>query len=175
MRRFSCILGLLLALTASAQIRTYGDMESKTFVIGLDSYYYGTSGSLSFTAAGIPFQAELSGGTLTVVRDGARTVLVSGQGEALSGIHDFTGDGQPELLAAYRRSGIVLAYIYEFRHGAWTLIGKVGATGDGVSEIRVFRQALTIKDKDSGTLHTWTCHGGRFDFKSSAGCPDPTP
>ena len=59
-----------------------------------------------------------------------------------------------------------------FPAGTWEQIGTVGARGD-VEEIRVFRQALTVKDKTSGTLYTWTCHDGRFDFKSSAGGPDP--
>ena len=43
--------------------------------------------------------------------------------------------------------------------------------------VATFRLAVDrdFKDKESGALHTWTCHGGSFDFKSSAGGPDPTP
>ena len=98
-----------------------------------------------------------------------------GQGETLVGIHDFTGDNVVELVIGSRTSQGVVARIYQLGGGKWKLIGKVGAFGSGVSEIRVFRQALTVKDKESGALHTWTCHGGSFDFKSSAGGPDPTP
>ena len=86
--------------------------------------------------------------------------------------HDLTDDGTPELVVATRGEGMVKAQIYRLSGGTWEQIGTVGARGD-VEEIRVFRQALTVKDKTSGTLYTWTCHNGRFDFKSSAGGPDP--
>lgn len=146
-------------------------MDSKTFVIGLDSYFFGTSGALDFTVGGKAWQASVAGSKVSL--EGNQ--LFSGQGETLVGIHDFTGDNVVELVIGSRIQGAVAARIYQLSGANWKQIGKVGASGSGVSEIRVFRQALTVKDKDSGALHTWTCHGGSFDFKSSAGGPDPTP
>ena len=146
-------------------------MDSKTFVIGLDSYFFGTSGALDFSIGSTAFQASISGSKVSV----NGTQLFAGSGETLVGIHDFTGDNVVELVVGNRTSDGVVARIYKLSGGNWKLIGKAGASGSGVSEIRVFRQALTVKDKDSGALHTWTCHGGSFDFKSSAGGSDPTP
>ena len=161
---------------ASAQTRTYGDLDSKTFVIGLDSYYFGDSGSMSFQCSGRAFQAEIAGGRAGVRCGEIVQVLApdARPGDTLVGIHDFTGDNEPELVVARRESGCVRADVYTWSDGAWKRLGTVGARGSGISEIRVFRQALTIKDHESGALHTWTCHGGRFDFKSSGGGPDPT-
>ena len=36
---------LLICFTAQAQVRTYSDNASGTFVFGLDSYFYGESGT----------------------------------------------------------------------------------------------------------------------------------
>lgn len=171
MKRVLSILFLLLCLEAAAQVRSYGEMDSKTFVIGLDSYFFGASGTLDFTTAGKPFQASVSGTQVSV----NGSVLPVGGGEKLVGVHDFTGNGQLELVVGSRGGNAVAAYIFQYAGGGWQRIGKIGASGDGVSEIRVFRGALTVKDKNSGALHTWTCHNGRFDFKSSGGGPDPTP
>ena len=156
MKRVLSILFLLLCLEAAAQVRSYGEMDSKTFVIGLDSYFFGASVSGT--------QVSVNGSVLPV-----------GGGEKLVGVHDFTGNGQLELVVGSRGGNAVAAYIFQYAGGGWQRIGKIGASGDGVSEIRVFRGALTVKDKNSGALHTWTCHNGRFDFKSSGGGPDPTP
>ena len=59
MKRFTCILFLFVAVLAQAQVRTYSENASKTFVVGLDSYFYGEAGSLSFEAAGRSFQASV--------------------------------------------------------------------------------------------------------------------
>ena len=170
-KRVLTILLSLFCLGAAAQVRSYGDMDSKTFVIGLDSYFYGSTGALDFSIGSAAYQASIAGSKVSV----NGTLLLNGQGETLVGIHDFTGDNVVELVIGSRTSQGVVARIYQLGGGKWKLIGKVGAFGSGVSEIRVFRQALTVKDKESGALHTWTCHGGSFDFKSSAGGPDPTP
>ena len=161
------LLALFLSLAAAAQVRTYGDMETKTFVIGLSVYYFGDTGTLSLS----------SGTTVSVsehrVACGGQVLLENApEGNTLIGAHDFTDDGKPELVVATRGEGMVKAQVFRLSGGAWTLLGTVGARGD-VEEIRVFRQALTVKDKTSGTLYTWTCHDGRFDFKSSAGGADP--
>lgn len=158
---------LFLSIVASAQVRTYGDMETKTFVIGLSVYYFGDTGTLTLTP----------GSTVNVsnhrIASGGQVLLENApEGNTLIGAHDFTDDGTPELVVATRGDGMVKAQIYRLTGGSWNLIGTVGAKGD-VEEIRVFRQALTVKDKTSGTLYTWTCHNGQFDFKSSAGGPDP--
>ena len=57
MKRFTCILLLFAGVLAQAQVRTYSENASKTFVVGLDSYFYGDAGSLSFEAAGQSFRA----------------------------------------------------------------------------------------------------------------------
>ena len=167
MKRLLPLTLLLLTFAASAQVRTYGDMETKTFVIGLSLYYFGDAGTLTLSSG---VTASLSGGKVT----SGDQVLLTGApaGNTLIGAHDFTEDGQPELVVATRGPGIVKAEVYQYSRGRWTLLGTAGTRGD-VDEIRVFRQALTVKDRTSGTLHTWTFHGGRFDYKSSAGGSDP--
>ena len=167
MRKLITIATIFLSIVASAQVRTYGDMETKTFVIGLSVYYFGDTGTLTLTP----------GSTVNVsnhrVASGGQVLLENApEGNTLIGAHDFTDDGTPELVVATRGDGMVKAQIYRLTGGSWNLIGTVGAKGD-VEEIRVFRQALTVKDKTSGTLYTWTCHNGHFDFKSSSGGPDP--
>lgn len=167
MRKLITLTALFLSIVASAQVRTYGDMETKTFVIGLSVYYFGDTGTLTLTpgsTVNVSNHHVVSGGQ--VLLENAPT------GNTLIGAHDFTDDGTPELVVATRGEGMVKAQIYKLSGGAWEQIGTVGARGD-VEEIRVFRQALTVKDKTSGTLYTWTCHNGRFDFKSSAGGSDP--
>ena len=167
MRKLMTITALLLSFVASAQVRTYGDMETKTFVIGLSMYYFGDTGTLTLFSG---TTVNVSGNRVT---SGGKVLLENAPaGNTLIGAHDFTDDGTPELVVATRGEGMVKAQIYRLSGGAWEQIGTVGARGD-VEEIRVFRQALTVKDKTSGTLYTWTCHDGRFDFKSSAGGPDP--
>ena len=152
---------LFLSLVASAQVRTYGDMETKTFVIGLSMYYFGDTGTLTLFSG---TTVNVSGNRVT---SGDKVLLENAPaGNTLIGAHDFTNDGTPELVVATRGEGIVKALIYRLADGTWELIGTVGARGD-VEEIRVFRQALTVKDKTAGTLYTWTCHNGVFDFLSS--------
>ena len=161
------LIALFLSFAASAQVRTYGDMETKTFVIGLSVYYFGDTGTLTLSPGST---VNLSNNR---VASGGQVLLENAPtGNTLIGAHDFTDDGKPELVIATRGEGMVKAQIYRLSGGTWELIGTVGARGD-VEEIRVFRQALTVKDKTAGTLYTWTCHNGRFDFKSSSGGPDP--
>ena len=167
MRKLITLAILFLSLAASAQVRSYEDMETKTFVIGLSMYYFGDTGTLTLfsgTTVNVSGNRVVSGGKVLLENAPA--------GNTLIGAHDFTDDGTPELVVATRGEGTVKALIYRLADGTWELIGTVGARGD-VEEIRVFRQALTVKDRTSGTLYTWTCHNGRFDFKSSAGGPDP--
>lgn len=171
MKRLLSLVSFFLAFTAAfAQVRTYGDMETKTFVIGLSNYYFGDAGSLSFQAGSVPVTVTLSGGRVLA---GTQVLLPEApQGNSLIGAHDFTGDGVPEVVAATRETGLVKAQVFRLERGTWKLLGTVGARGD-VEEIRVFRQAITVRDRTSDVLYTWTCHGGRFDFKSSSGGSDP--
>ena len=167
MRKLLTIVALAVSLAASAQVRSYEDLETQTFVVGLSVYYFGDNGTLNL----------LPGVTVSVaegrVAGGGQVLLADAPaGNTLIGAHDFTDDGVPELVVATRGNKVVKAQVYTLRGGVWSLVGTVGARGD-VDGIRVFRQALTVKDRTSGTLYTWTCHGGRFDFKSSAGGPDP--
>lgn len=87
---------LVVAAAASAQIKSYTDNETATFIIGLDSYFYGESGSLGFSVKGKDMRAAVLSGVVTV----NGTVLEEGQGDIVIGTHDFTGDRQVELVVA---------------------------------------------------------------------------
>ena len=162
-----CIgLFLLLAGTlASAQVRSYSDNASKTFVVGLDSYFYGASGSLDFVLGGHEMHATLSDGTVSV----NGTVLSQGPADTVIGIHDFTEDREPELVVARRLPEGVSAMVYARQEGSWTVIGKASAP-DG-REIRIFRQVLSVRSGE--VLRSWTWHGRQFDYKASDGSPEP--
>lgn len=166
---------VLLPLAAAAQTRTYGDIESKAFVIGLDQYYFGSSGSLTFKVDKTVYEARIDGGAVTVKCPGAEeSRLYDGEGDIIIGIHDFTGDRKPELVVACHREGFLEAEIFQLDDAAVS-IGRIGAEKDSVSEIRVFRQALTIKNHRAGAMYSWTWHNTQFDFKASDGSADPTP
>ncbi|MBR1570308.1 MAG: hypothetical protein IJ651_06225 [Bacteroidales bacterium] len=168
MRRLFCFLAVWAALIPGrAQTRSYSDNASKTFVLGLDSYFFGNAGSLDFRAGGSGHTAVVNDGTVAI--DG--TSMESGAGDTVIGIHDFTGNGAPELVVGRRSGERLSATVYSLSGGRWKAIGRMGA--DGVSEIRIFRQVLSIRRGEA--LCSWTWHGSRFDFKASDGSADPTP
>ena len=172
MKRLIGILALLLVSVAGfSQVRSYTDNQTDTFIVGLDSYFYGENGSLGFTVKGKDVRAAISGDEVLI--DGE--VLEKGAGAVIIGTHDFTGDHQVELVVARRNASTIAANIYQFTGGAWKVIGRIGAEGEGAREIRVFRQAFTIRNKATNALYTWTWHAPKFDFKSSDGIQDPTP
>jgi hypothetical protein len=107
---------------------------------------------------------------------------ISGNGslksaEYVVGAHDFTGDNNPELLIAVRdqtNHGIAV-YIVECQKGVqWQTIGAMVSKDKGIEECRVFRQTVSFKSESTGTLYTWTCHDGHFDFLASNHVDDPT-
>ncbi len=149
---------LLICFTAQAQVRTYSDNASGTFVFGLDSYFYGESGTLDFSVGEASVRVSLADGN---VRAGD-CLLESGSGDTLIGIHDFTGDKAPELVVARRNNSSVWAKIYTCSAGTWRPIGEIRADG---KEIRVFRQVLSIRSGE--VLHSWTWHDSQFDYKRS--------
>jgi len=184
---------LLSGLVAAAQVRSAADIDSRTFVIGLDNYFVGSAGALGFSTAGRNFQARLSDHTVTVLEEGTGeekelyrnglTIPFSNSyaipnitGDFVIGVHDFTGDQQPELVIAVRDAAVcgVEAFIIRFNGNRWVSIGEIGAIGNNISECRIFRQAITIKNPATGALYSWTCHGERFDFKASDGTRDPS-
>lgn len=172
MKKIISLLALLIvAVAASAQIKSYEDNETATFIIGLDSYFYGESGSLGFSVKGKDMRAAVLSGTVTVNGE----VLEEAEGDVVIGTHDFTGDRQVELVVARRTKETLYAVVYQFNSGEWKVIGRVGAADEGAREIRVFRQAFTIRNKRTNALYTWTYHAPKFDFKSSDGIEDPTP
>lgn len=150
---------LLLCLGASAQVRTYSDNASGTFVFGLDSYFYGSAGALEFSVNGVPVRASVEEGNVSI--NGAS--LSSGSGDTVIGIHDFTGDRSPELMVARRGSQDLSAQIYRLEQGSWKLVGQMESQGG--REIRVFRQVVSIRA--GSELKSWTWHGGKFDYKSN--------
>lgn len=165
-----------LSLNAAAQTRTYGDIEANAFVIGLDQYYFGDSGSLSFKVSKKPFEAKINGGTVTLQHNSVTdTLAVRDETAFIVGIHDFTGDRVPDLVVASRSGNQLVAEIYTLLNDETSLIGRIGAEGEGISDIRVFRQAITIKNHKKGAMYTWTWHSKVFDFKASDGSADPTP
>jgi len=107
---------------------------------------------------------------------------ISGNGslksaEYVIGAHDFTGDNNPELLIAVRdqaNHGIAV-YILKCINGfEWQTIGAMVSKDKGIEECRVFRQTVSFKSESTGTLYTWTCHDGHFDFLASNHVDDPT-
>ena len=178
------LLSVLVAVVASAQIRTGSDIDSKTFVIGLDNYIVGDAGGLGFSIKGTTFKVEVSEGEVSVAKGTAKTLLYKDglkvpaaydytmpviKGDFVIGVHDFTGDKLPELVIAVKdasASGIV-AFVLQYKDGKWLSIGEIGAVKGNVNEIRVFRQTITIKNKQSGALYTWTWHKTGFTFKAS--------
>ncbi|MBO4340921.1 MAG: hypothetical protein J5835_05785 [Bacteroidales bacterium] len=172
MKRLIGIIFLALATTAGfSQVKSYTDNQTDTFIIGLDSYFYGENGSLGFSVKGLDVRAAIAGDEVLVCGE----VLEKGDGAVIIGTHDFTGDRQVELVVARRDDNTIAANIYQYTGGAWKVIGRIGAADEGAREIRVFRQAFTIRNKRTNALYTWTYHAPKFDFKSSDGCDDPTP
>lgn len=178
MKRLWTILLALLAFSfvAAGQTRTYGDIEQKAFVIGLDQYYFGASGSLTFKISKTVYTARIAGGKVSLsTANLPESVICEGEGDVIIGIHDFTGDKKPELVVASRKDGSLFAEIYQLQDKNTASIGRIGASGEGITEIRVFRQAITIKNHKAGAMYTWTWHKKAFDFKASDGSSDPTP
>ena len=171
-RLFGIIILMLACVAASAQIKSYKDNETSTFIIGLDSYFYGESGSLGFSVKGKEIRAAVKDSTVTVNGVVLETI---GEDDVVIGTHDFTGDRQVELVVARRTEDTLCANVYKLASGEWKLIGRIGAADEGAREIRVFRQAFTIRNKRTNALYTWTFHAPKFDFKSSDGADDPTP
>ena len=165
MKRFTCILFLFVGVLAQAQVRTYSENASKTFVVGLDSYFYGEAGSLSFEAAGRSFQASV----------GADGVFVGGQrlgsdGDVVIGIHDFTGDRVPEFVLAQRVGESIGIWVYALNDGSWNALKMMSVRG--AKEVRIFRQVISVRQGEA--LCSWTWHGDKFDYKASDGSAEPT-
>lgn len=158
-RLFCAIAATFLCLMAGAQTRTYSDNASGTFIFGLENYFYGRSGSLEFQADGNAYVVSVENGDVYI--NGAP--LEGGMGEVAVGTHDFTGNRIPELTVARRNAGLVCLTLYKLSGKDWV---PAGAT-DPVEgrELRVFRQVVSVRSGD--TLHSWTWHGNKFDYKSN--------
>lgn len=142
-----------------AQTRTYADNASNSFVFGLDSYLYGDAGALHFSAFGREFVVSISSGNILV--DGA--MLSEGVGDTIVGVHDFTGDKEAELVLARRTDSGISATVFAFKGGSWKSLVQISQPG--ASEIRIFRQVISVRSGEA--LHSWTWRGGGFDYKSS--------
>ena len=158
-RLFCIILGAVIGLAAGAQTRTYTDNASGTFIFGLENYFYGRSGSLEFQADGKSFNVGVENGDVSV--NGAP--LEGGMGEVVVGTHDFTGNRIPELVVARRNRGMVCVALYKLSASGWIPLASTDPV-DG-KEMRVFRQVISVRSGD--TLHSWTWHGNKFDYKSN--------
>ena len=157
MRKLLSLL-LLVCLASHAQVRG--------FIMGLDSYFYGPSGSLDFQVAGKDVAVSLSDGAVSV--NGA--LLSEGSPDTVIGLHDFTGNRQAELVVARRDGSDLNVCVYSFSGGRWGLIGRM--TAPGGKEVRVFRQVISARCGE--VLRSWTWHGAGFDHKASDGSPDPS-
>ena len=171
-RLFGIIILMLACVAASAQVKSYQDNETSTFVIGLDSYFYGDNGSLGYKVKSKDICASVFDGAVYVNGDVLEQV---GKDEIVIGTHDFTGDRKVELVVAHRTEDMLFANVYKLTGTEWKLIGRIGAADKDAREIRVFRQAFTIKNKRTNALYTWTYHAPKFDFKASDKIADPTP
>ena len=158
-RLFCIILGAVIGLVVVAQTRSYTDNASGTFIFGLENYFYGRSGSLEIQADGKTFNAGVENGDVSV--NGAP--LEGGMGEVVVGTHDFTGNHIPELVVARRNNGMVCVALYKLSASGWVPLGSTDPV-DG-KEIRVFRQVISVRSGE--TLHSWTWHGSKFDYKSN--------
>ena len=193
MRRFVLVLLALMPFVAFGQIRTGSDVAAGNFAIGIDNYLHvsaasGGKAAFDFSTRGQAFKAIAEDGTISVgetclLRHFAPTMTAepaleipafTEKAEIIIGIHDFTGNREPELVVALRdrsTEGLVV-YVYSFENEAWKAIGTIAAFGPEVRECRIFRQVITI---EAGTnLYTWTYRGGKFVFRSSTGSKDPS-
>ena len=96
----------------------------------------------------------------------------NGQSESVTnryliGAHDFTNDGEKDIILAVNdgNDGIAV-FVFSYTGLSWKPIGEMVTIGKGLGGCRVFRQAVTMKDA-AGVLYTWTCRGDSFDFLSS--------
>ena len=178
------LLSVLVAAVCSAQLRTGSDIDSKTFVVGLDNYIVGEAGGLGFSIKNNTFKVEVLDGTVSVAKGSQKVVLYKNglqvpaaydysmpvlKGDFVVGVHDFTDDAVPEFVIAVRDesgSGII-AFILQYKDGKWISIGEIGAVKGNVNEIRVFRQTLTIKNQKTGALYKWTYKKNGFLFQAS--------
>ena len=192
-RVVAAVILLLAALPSRGQIRTGGDIDSGTFIMGLDSYFCGNAGGLNFNLDGKDFTVTLGNNLITVVSlsdESEQIVYDSGlavpfsvtanlpevTGDFVVGVHDFTGDSQPELVIGVRNSSASGVETYILKHGdeGWRSIGEIAVFGISGVECRIFRHAITVKNPAKGSLYSWTFHGDRFDFKASDGTTDPS-
>ena len=174
----------LAAVVCSAQLRTGSDIDSKTFVIGLDNYIVGEAGGLGFSIKNNAFKVEVLEETVSVAKGSQKVVLYKDglkvpaaydysmpvlKGDFVVGVHDFTDDTLPELVIAVRddAGNGIIAFILQYKDNKWISIGEIGAVKGNVNEIRVFRQTLTIKNQKTGALYTWTYKKNGFVFKAS--------
>ena len=175
---------ILVALGIAAGMGTAGTVHAADpFVKGLETYFTfvpateGAAGkSLCVNVSGqeVTVRAMARGNELTVVMEGAREsrpVLYretwSEGDEYQVAVHDFSGDGVPEILVAVRGNDHLSVRILDLRSGGKTVLGEMVSRGHGIREARVFRQAVTMKCPQNNVLYTWTCHNGSFDFLSS--------
>ena len=93
--------------------------------------------------------------------------------EYLLGAHDFTGDGDAELVLAVRSKDAIGIFILQETASGWKPLGEIVTKGKGLGGARIFRQAVTLKNAATGVLYTWTWHGESFDFLASDHADDP--
>ena len=157
---------LFAALSANAQIRTGGDIDSGTFIMGLDNYFCGAAGGLNFNIGSDTISVSLNGGLITVTSNGSgdepveQTVYNNGlvvpfvtginlpqiYGDFVVGIHDFTGDNVPELVLGVRNASAIglEVYILKLKEEGWGSIGEVAVFGIAGVECRIFRHTITV-------------------------------
>lgn len=165
-----CLFFCLATVFCAAQTRSYADNASKTYIVGLDSYFYGASGSIDFRAGGRDAVASVKDGAVLV--DGAPLVRVGDGWETIIGVHDFTGNREAELVVALRSERGVVISVHTLAGGRWKEAGKIAFPREDARDIRVFRQVISVRRGD--VLCSWTWHGDRFDFKASDGSAEPT-
>lgn len=141
------------------------------------TFYYGNSAVTAVEDAsgertvlfidGKPNMATSSGKTYPKIGFNGGNELKTN--EYAVGPHDFTDDGEMELVVGVRSaSGNGTAiYVFGLTAGGWKCLGEMVSSGREIRFSKVFRQTVTMKDAASGVLFTWTWHSSHFDFLSS--------
>ena len=190
----ACILaGLMIHTPMKAQELVKGLDQSQSFTASSDaiftfqaygktfraiSLWYGSSVVVAVEEAGLGRAIVYEAGKPRGAESSSPRIGFTGDSESKTnryqiGTHDFTNNGQAELVIAVSDGSDGLGvYVFAFGGTSWSPVGEMVTEHKGIGGCRIFRQALTMKGRDN-VLYSWTCHGSTFDFLSSDHSDNP--